>query len=820
MTAAFKARVRALTQRNLELERHVAERTHELNHAVQEQQAILDNALTGIAFVKDDQVVRCNAEFEQLFGYGPGEMIGLALATIGAGQVGDSRAGGGGAPFEDVAYTRKDGTQFWCVSHAKPLDAGNSSLGYVWVVQDTTARREAEQALVAAKERAEVATQAKSYFLANMSHEIRTPMNAVIGLAHLALQTKLSPKQRDYIGKIHRSGQSLLRLINDILDFSKIEAGKLDVESVSFSLDDVLANIATVTGQKASDKQIEYLFNVAPNVPRQLRGDPMRLGQILVNLVNNAIKFTDDGGQIAVEIKVIESGIDTVSLRFAVQDSGIGMTAEQQAKLFQPFTQADDSTSRKYGGTGLGLSICHRLVELMGGTIGVESEPGKGSNFHFELRFDASEATPAPPLPNAIRDARVLVVDDNAAARAVLAENLAEMPLRVDVASSGVAALSAIVQQDHNEPYSIVFTDWQMPGMDGMALIRAVKADERIANPPKMVLVTAFGHDDVQRQAESVGADGLLFKPVGPSVLQDTLAEVFSAIDPDAVRSALGEAAADYRGIRVLLAEDNAINQQIAVELLDTVGIAVDVAENGKQAVDMVIKAQAGHYALVFMDLQMPVMDGHRATELLRSFGAFDSTPIIALTAHAISDVRARCLEQGMQDFLTKPINPDQLYKLLARWLGGHKREAPANAAPMPVTPTTAAVMVGDIDLSRFQQFDVEQGLHYMGGKTSLYLRLLERFRVAEAAVVERMHAAVDAGEQKEAARLAHTLKGLAGSMGAGKVQVAAAAIETALSDDAPEPAAEVKLKIDALDVVLAPLLAELEALLPPKRQD
>ncbi|WP_374353369.1 response regulator, partial [Chitinimonas sp.] len=812
LAGAYRLRVRSLTRHNAMLEQSVAERTAELRHAMQEQEAILDNALTGIAFLKDGRIARCNSSFEAVFGYQSGEMIGLPATALFAEEAAYSPDDGKIETkrplnsFADVNYRRKDGEIIWCLSNSKLLDPANPAEGTVWVVQDVTARREAELALVAAKEKAEVATQAKSYFLANMSHEIRTPMNAVIGLAHLALQTKLSPKQRDYIGKIHSAGQSLLRLINDILDFSKIEAGKLDIEVVSFALNDVLVNVGTVTSQKASDKSIEYLFMVAPDVPRQLRGDPHRLGQILVNLVNNAIKFTDSGGEISVDIQVLESGGNTVLLGFTVSDSGIGMSEAEQARLFQPFTQADGSTSRKYGGTGLGLSICHRLVELMGGSIHVSSRPGAGSQFHFDIRFELAASTPPVPLPSGLRNARVLVVDDSAAARAVLAENLSEFGMQVDTANCGPTALQAITQADASAPYQIVFTDWQMPELDGMALIRAIKTGEHLVAPPKMVLVTAFGHDDVQRQAETIGADGLLFKPISPSVLQDTLAEVFSSMSANPATTAM-EPIGHYPGVRLLVAEDNAINQQIVVELLEMAGIAVDIAENGKQAVDLARRAEPGRYAMIFMDLQMPVMDGHQATEILRALSDYDKVPIVALTAHAISDVRTRCLEQGMQDFLTKPIHPDQLFRLLARWLAKAEpatSEAAAAPAQQPV----------EVDLSQFTQFDVAQGLHYMGGKRSLYLRLLERFRSAEAGVVERMRAMVAAKELVEAERAAHTLKGLAGSMGATRVQAAAATLEAALAQGDTAHIAE---QLAALDHVLAPLLAELDAGLPAR---
>jgi CheY-like chemotaxis protein/HPt (histidine-containing phosphotransfer) domain-containing protein len=631
------------------------------------------------------------------------------------------------------------------------------------------------------------------------------------------LQTKLSPKQRDYVGKIHRAGQSLLGLINDILDFSKIEAGKLDVEVVAFSLDEVLANIATITSQKAADKQIEYLFHVAPDVPRHLRGDPLRLGQVLVNLVNNAVKFTDPNGEIAVDIRALERGGDTALLRFSVRDSGIGMTEEQQSRLFQPFSQADDSTTRKYGGTGLGLSISHRLVELMGGSIGVESALGQGSNFHFDLRFDIARDEPTTTLPEGMGGARILVVDDSAPDRAVLAENLSAMKLRVDAVESAAAALAAIHNADADQPYRVVFTDWQMPEMDGLALIRAVKTGSELRRPPTMVLVTAFNHDDVQRQADQAGADGLLFKPIGPSVLHDTLAEVFVSHRSTLAGQTSDMLTGDHAGARILLAEDNAINQQIASELLAGMGIAVDIAEDGQQAVKLATDAPPGHYAMILMDLQMPIMDGHAATAALRTNRMLDNTPIVALTAHAISDVRQRCLDEGMQDFLTKPLSPEQLNRAVQQWITPRK-SAPATP-PMPAAAGLATTDASPPDFSKFTEFDVAQGLRYMGGKHRLLWRLLGRFLQGEADAVASVQAAIDQGDWAAAQRRVHTLKGLAGSMGATKVQAAADALEhlleQTLANSATADTAMLAGRLADLAGALSPLLDELRAHLP-----
>lgn len=674
-------------------------------------------------------------------------------------------------------------------------------------------------------EAAEEATRMKSNFLANMSHEIRTPMNAVIGLAHLALQTGLTPKQRDYVAKIQRAGQSLLGVINDILDFSKIEAGRLDIETVPFALDEVLASVATVTSQKAADKQIEYLFHVPPDVPRHLQGDPLRLGQVLVNLINNAIKFTDAGGEIQLAITVSDTSDDKVTLYFAVRDNGIGMSREQLTRLFLPFTQADGSTTRQYGGTGLGLSISRKLVQLMGGEIAVRSTPRVGSVFHFELPFtlyahDGKEAV----LPSSINGARVLVVDDNAPARMVLAEALSALPVKVESVDSAHAAMAAIRANDALSPYQIVLTDWQMPHMDGVALIRAVKADSSLANKPRLVLVTAFGRDEVQHSAEEAGADGLLFKPVGPSALVDMLVKVFSEGDKANVpyEHAAHGPKRDYSGARVLLVEDNAVNQQIAIELLSIVGIACDVAEHGREAVEMALSAPLDRYAMILMDLQMPFMDGHEACIAIRQDKRLNHIPIVALTAHAVGDIRERCLAEGMQDFLTKPIYPEKLFELLDRWL--KERRVVDAAPPLSGQTVAAAFSTEDARFAALTELDTVQGLAFMAGNHDLYLKLLERFRVHQATTAEKLDALLADQQYHEAERLAHTLKGLSASLGAGRLADLAATLEAALAEHRQHLADSVDGDVDAshlavlkiqLVTTLQVVLSQLNASLP-----
>ncbi|WP_269530768.1 two-component regulator propeller domain-containing protein [Chitinimonas sp. BJYL2] len=686
-TLIYRARINALHRQNQLLERRVSTRTAELNLALHEQEAILTHAMTGIAFVRDEQIARCNTRFADMLGYHPDELIGRPMCSLFSHQedfiatLGRSPEPASGTPFSDVALQTRDKRTLWCVSQAKRVSDSDITQGLVWVVQDVTARREAEQALIEAKDKAEVATRAKSEFLANMSHEIRTPMNAVIGLAHLALQTPLNLQQRDYISKIHRAGQSLLAIINDILDFSKIEADKLELDINPFRLDDVLASLTTVTQQKAHERAINYRISRADDVPDALQGDQLRLTQVLINLVNNAIKFTEPGGEVDLRIQLLEREGESVRLRFEVSDSGIGMSRAQQSVLFQPFTQADGSTTRKYGGTGLGLSISRRLVALMGGEIDVDSELGRGSRFGFTLAFALPAADQIPAPQRKIRDAT-----------------------------------------------------WR------------------------------------------------------PSQ--------------------------QHAGKRVLLADDNSINQQIVSELLATMGIVVELADNGQAAVAKTLAAKPGYYAMILMDLEMPIMDGHSAARAIRQHAHLANLPIIALTAHAIAEVRDRCLAEGMQDYLTKPIQAQQLEDMMDRWIATAAVEPTPPAAPSATSQTQASSPVADAPLPDLPHVDVEAGLRTLSGSQRLYRRLLQRFHEGYAEAPQQLAAHLAAGRFEDAHRLAHTIKGLAGNMGAFALGEAARELEQLLEQARQTPgqaaSAELLAASTQLQSLLVPLLAAL----------
>ncbi|TRW98299.1 response regulator [Paracoccus sp. M683] len=666
----------------------------------------------------------------------------------------------------------------------------------LWVVgkvQETFSRMsrlsaELVQKGVALEERtrdAESANRAKSMFLANVSHEIRTPINAILGFSHLLQRTALEPRQKDQVSKISTAGVALLRLINDVLDFSKIEAGKLQFDEHEFDLRAAIESQLQMVSETAHAKGLRVEIRVDSTIPACLIGDDMRFNQIVLNLLSNAIKFTP-AGRIVLTAEMLRQKNGIAVIQCKVQDTGIGMTAEQKNILFNSFAQADASTTRRFGGTGLGLAICRQIVEQMGGQIGVESEPDRGSTFTFTVCMRVSDKltlTETRPDP-ALKRLRVLIADDNPAARQIIQEIFARWGMQADLASSGEKVIEMLrIAAVAGRPYDLLMLDWKMPVLDGFETLRRMRATPEISPQPATIMMTAYDIEECIQQGAGHRLGSFLGKPVDAARLCDALAQLFPQ---DAALKRQQPAVAvppidcpkvrrDLHGLRILLVEDNEINREIAVELLKDAGLDVDCAENGLVACRMVSE-RGDSFAAVLMDVQMPEMDGVEATRQIRRDWSAEDLPILAMTAHAYEEDRQRCLASGMNDHIAKPIDPQVFLATLERWL---RRSAPSGPAS---AQGETRLISGGADLpSELPPFDIPAALLRVNGKQPLLRRLIIGFRDSYNDVAERLGAMLHAGQADDAARLAHGLKGVASSLELAEVAAIARRLEDRL---------------------------------------
>ena len=820
------------------IDRDITERKRAETELTREKQFLETlNRNSPIAIVildNDENIVSCNPAFERLFRYASSEIVGKNLDT----QITTPETAQEANAYTQQAMSglvhgigkrrRKDGELVTVELYGVPVTVNGEKVGALAIYHDITeldkARREAEEA-----------NRAKSEFLANMSHEIRTPMNGVIGMLELALDTPLTSEQRDYLQTSLHSAEALLTLLNDILDFSKIEAGKLELDSINFNLRNTVEDVAYTLAKRAQEKGLEIACLIHPDLTSDLRGDPGRVRQILVNLVGNAIKFTHHG-EIIIQAEPVDETDTHVLVHFGVQDTGIGIPYERQAAIFDRFTQADGSTTRKYGGTGLGLTICKQLVEAMGGKIGLDSTPGMGSTFWFEINFtkQPSQKRSTGPLglgPANLSEARILIVDDNQINRVVLKKNVEVLGCRVDAVTSGAKALESLRNAYRvGDPYHVVLLDMQMPGMDGEQTARAVKSDPAVKDV-KILILTSMGQRGDAARLEALGCSGYLLKPVKQQLLFDAVAAVLERQEERSASLVTRHSIAEHKklGLRVLLAEDNPINQKLAVVLLQKAGYSVDAVENGALALE---KVQENQYSAVLMDVQMPELDGLEATRKIREVerNTGHHIPIIAMTAHAMQGDRERCLAAGMDDYVSKPLEPKVLFNVLDRWAQTGEKAAeevqdyssPADVfsadlddglfgenesfvSPEPEGTTPAMQSISYTDMV---PVDFDAALHRFDGDRAFMMEMLQEFKAHLPDRLKEIKAALQAADAGSLTRVAHNLKGISLNFSADAVaDIALKLEETGKREDltgASALAAQLDVEVRRLEDYLA----------------
>lgn len=823
--------------------------------------SLVDVAGDAIVTINDrSEIVGYNKAAEKLFGYSTEAVLGQSFSMLLPRDVrtphhgwvdGYQRSRRSLAASRTLRGLTRDGRTIDVEVSVSTLRNRDGQL-HTSIIRDVTERlakdrelvgyREQLEQLVAARttelqqqrDIAEAATRSKSEFLANMSHEVRTPMNAIIGMTHLALGTHLDERQRNFVGKIEVSARHLLSIINDILDFSKIEAGKLIIEEAPFKLNELFEKLTSLVAERCAEKGLELVIRVDPEVPTVIRGDALRISQALINYVNNAVKFTENG---SIEVRVRRTAVSEAfcDLRFEITDTGIGIAADDQRKLFNSFTQVDGSTTRRFGGTGLGLVITRQLAKMMGGDAGFSSVLGEGSTFWFSIRAGLAASQRDPEINEllaALMMSRALVVDDNLSARMVMTGLLEELGIIVESVSSGQAALARMAARDaEGQPFRFAFIDWRMPGMDGVETAERLAA-LKLSKHPQVVLITGFGRDELAVAARRAPHDAVLVKPVYQAGLVAVFNGLMGGVSASAVENAEAVAQvasvtlpaafrAKLEGTRVLVVEDNALNQEVALELLREVGVDVTIAEHGKRAIELLEKER---FDVVLMDMHMPVMDGLEATRALRANPKFASLPIIAVTGNAMASDRERCFESGMNDHLSKPMNPRDLWERVARWrtaviadqrsssTGEHSTTAEAVAKPSG-EGSDSARDVFDRVLSRLININVDVGLQRAAGLTRLYESILEKFLEGYRDFLARFAAAREVDDLREMRAMVHTLKGNAGTMGAERLASAVSELDRLLMDDGA-PVVLVDGAVAAMATELSAVLRGLEGAL------
>ncbi len=787
---------------------NLREREQELRESNKKFEIIFDNSPIGIIYIDDDyNILSCNNKFLELTGLqDAGDISSINVNEL---------------PFhekskKEVTLAIQDGKSTSFISesfnnsniHLKinvnPMVESTTKQGAIITVEDVSTQVKNTE-LKIKTEAAEKATESKSQFLATMSHEIRTPMNAIIGLTNLALKTELNEKQEDYLVKVDRSAISLLGIINDILDFSKIEAGKLHIENIPFDLEQVFENITNLNAVKAQEKGLEFSLHISKDVPFYLIGDPLRIGQIITNYCSNAIKFTEKG-DVVVKVEIGEQlGDRKLKLVFSVRDTGIGLSKAQQSSMFQEFSQADSSTTRKYGGTGLGLAISKRLAEMMGGTCWLESETGKGSTFYFSGIFEVQEQNKRAEFstPNDIQSFKVLACDDNETARFIIKETIETFGFDIKTVKSGKECIEELKKNS----YELLIIDWLMPEMDGMEAVKLIKDDRTISSIP-ILMVSSFGNEEVIQKLNELGVSHFIAKPYTYSTMFDTIMNIFGK-DIRTARTRV-EKGKKYEnelrkiaGATILLAEDNEINQQVATELLEDAGFAVDIANNGQEALDKIkVSGVPSRYSLVFMDLQMPVMDGYTATEEIRKLKKYDDLPIVAMTADAMMGVKEKCLEKGMNDMVTKPIDPDEMFGVMVKWVKPSTQSSVRSSQ-------SAKKMEETVKIPEIPGLNIENALGRMNNKRKLYLSILEKFYTNNQNFISEIKASLEKEDYETAQRLIHTIKGVCGNISADSLHENTKLVEASIREKDLE---KIESGLNELDTELKELFENISA--------